>query len=104
MLDRGRPFDALPYFFSDQYDVGMEYAGLHSASDRVVVRGRPEERRLQAFWLAPDGHITAGMHVNEWDSIEPIKRLVDAGAVVDPDRLADSAASLDDIAAAAQHD
>jgi 3-phenylpropionate/trans-cinnamate dioxygenase ferredoxin reductase subunit len=100
MLDRGRPYDALPYFFSDQYDVGLEYTGLHSAADRVVIRGRPEERRLQAFWLSPGGRITAGMHVNEWDSLEPIKRLVDAGAVVDPRRLADEGIPLDDLAAA----
>jgi len=101
MLDRGRPFDALPYFFSDQYDVGMEYAGLHAPSDRVVVRGRPGERRLQAFWLAADGRISAGMHVNEWDSIDAIKRLVEAGAVVDPDRLADAGEPLEEIAGSA---
>ena len=100
MLDLGQPFKALPYFFSDQYDVGMEYTGLHAAADRVVVRGKPEERRLQAFWIAPDGRISAGMHVNEWDSIDPIKRLVEARAAVDPDRLADSGESLEHIARA----
>jgi 3-phenylpropionate/trans-cinnamate dioxygenase ferredoxin reductase component len=104
MLDLGRPFDALPYFFSDQYDVGMEYAGRHAPTDRVVIRGRPEERQLQAFWVAPDGRISAGMHVNEWDSIEPIKRLVDARAEMDPARLADTGVSLDELAAAAQRD
>jgi 3-phenylpropionate/trans-cinnamate dioxygenase ferredoxin reductase subunit len=104
MLDRGEPFDTLPYFFTDQYDVGMEYVGLHSPSDRLVLRGRPEERRLHAFWLAEDGHLTAGMHVNEWDSIEPIKRLVGSGLAVDAGRLADDAEPLDAIAGAAQHD
>jgi 3-phenylpropionate/trans-cinnamate dioxygenase ferredoxin reductase subunit len=98
MLDRGEPFDALPYFFTDQYDVGMEYVGLHSRSDRVVLRGRPDERRLQAFWLDGEGRITAGMHVNEWDSIEPIKRLVDSGAAVPAERLADGAVSLEALA------
>jgi 3-phenylpropionate/trans-cinnamate dioxygenase ferredoxin reductase component len=100
MLGAGEPFDALPYFFTDQYDVGIEYVGLHAASDTLVVRGRPEERRLHAFWLGADGRLTAGMHVNEWDSIEPIKQLVGAGAVVDPDRLADDAVPLDDLRAA----
>jgi 3-phenylpropionate/trans-cinnamate dioxygenase ferredoxin reductase component len=104
MLGRGEPFDALPYFFTDQYDVGMEYIGLHSPADRLVLRGRPEERRLHAFWLAEDGHLTAGMHVNEWDSIEPIKRLVGSGLVVAPERLADDAEPLDEIAGEAQHD
>jgi 3-phenylpropionate/trans-cinnamate dioxygenase ferredoxin reductase subunit len=102
MLGHDEPFDALPYFFTDQYDVGMEYVGLHSPSDRLVIRGRPEERRLHAFWLGPDGHITAGMHVNEWDSIEPIKQLVDSGLAVDAERLADDAEPLDAIAAAAR--
>jgi 3-phenylpropionate/trans-cinnamate dioxygenase ferredoxin reductase subunit len=101
MLDRGEPFDELPYFFTDQYDVGMEYVGLHSRSDRVVIRGTPEERKLHAFWLAEDGHITAGMHVNEWDSIEPIKQLVGSGATVPAERLADESQPLEDLAAPA---
>jgi 3-phenylpropionate/trans-cinnamate dioxygenase ferredoxin reductase component len=104
MLGRGEPFDALPYFFTDQYDVGIEYVGLHSPSDRLVLRGRPEERRLHAFWLATDGRITAGMHVSEWDSIEPIKRLVDSRSIVEPERLADDAEPLDEIAGAAQYE
>jgi 3-phenylpropionate/trans-cinnamate dioxygenase ferredoxin reductase component len=101
MLGAGEPFDALPYFFTDQYDVGIEYVGLHSPSDRLVVRGRPEERRLHAFWLADDGRLTAGMHVNEWESIEAIKQLVEGAHRVDPERLADGAVPLGEIAAAA---
>jgi 3-phenylpropionate/trans-cinnamate dioxygenase ferredoxin reductase component len=104
MLGATEPFDALPFFFSDQYDVGMEYVGLHSATDRLVLRGRPDERRLHAFWCAPDGRVTAGMHVNEWDSIEAIKRLVGSGAEVDPERLADEGEPLDEIAGAGQRD
>jgi 3-phenylpropionate/trans-cinnamate dioxygenase ferredoxin reductase component len=100
MLDRGEAFDELPYFFTDQYDVGMEYVGLHSPSDRVIIRGTPGERRLHAFWLAEDGHMTAGMHVNEWDSIEPIKQLVGSGAVVPPERLADESQPLEGLAGA----
>jgi 3-phenylpropionate/trans-cinnamate dioxygenase ferredoxin reductase subunit len=99
MLDRGEPFDALPYFFTDQYEVGIEYVGLHARTDRLVVRGRPEERRLHAFWLADDGRVTAAMHVNEWESIEPLKRIV--GLAVDPERLADEARPLEELAGAA---
>ena len=82
MLGRGEPYARLPYFFSDQYDVGMEYVGLHDpAADRLVVEGSVEERRFQAFWVDRDGSVTAGMHVNEWDrGIEPVKRVVEAGA------------------------
>jgi 3-phenylpropionate/trans-cinnamate dioxygenase ferredoxin reductase component len=99
MLGGGEPFDALPYFFTDQYDVGIEYVGLHSPSDRLVVRGRPEERRLHAFWLGDDGRLTAGMHVNEWDSIEAIKQLVGDGAAIDPERLGDDGVPLDELVA-----
>jgi 3-phenylpropionate/trans-cinnamate dioxygenase ferredoxin reductase component len=79
MLDRGEPYTRLPYFYSDQYDVGLEYAGLHDSTDRLVVRGSISERRLQAFWLDADDRVTAGLHINEWDAIEPIKQLVESG-------------------------
>jgi 3-phenylpropionate/trans-cinnamate dioxygenase ferredoxin reductase subunit len=85
MLGGTDPFDDAPYFFTDQYDVGMEYVGLHSPEDRVVITGKPEERVLQAHWLDAEGRVTAGMHVNDWDAIEPIKARV--GEVVDPDDL-----------------
>jgi 3-phenylpropionate/trans-cinnamate dioxygenase ferredoxin reductase component len=99
MLDRGEAYTRLPYFFSDQYDTGLEYAGLHAPSDRLVVRGDLEADHLQAFWLGRDGRVTAGMHVNEWDAIEPIKQLIESDAVVDPDRLADPDVPLDHAAA-----
>jgi 3-phenylpropionate/trans-cinnamate dioxygenase ferredoxin reductase subunit len=79
MLDRGGPYDALPYFFTDQYDVGVEYVGLHGPDDRVELSGEPTAAGFQAFWTAPDGRVTAGMHVNDWDAIEPIKERVGAG-------------------------
>jgi len=66
-----------------------------------VLRGRPDERRLHAFWLGDDGRLTAGMHVNEWDSIDAIKQLVGDAAVVDPERLADEAVPLAELAVAA---
>ena len=80
MLGRGAPYDRLPYFFSDQYDVGMEYAGLHAPEDRLVVHGDLEERRFRAFWLDGDGRVSAGMHVNDWDAIDEIKQLVESRA------------------------
>ena len=52
MLGADEPYDRLPYFFSDQYDVGMEYSGLASGTDEVVVRGDLAARELIAFWLA----------------------------------------------------
>jgi 3-phenylpropionate/trans-cinnamate dioxygenase ferredoxin reductase subunit len=83
MLGRGEPYTRLPYFFSDQYTLGMEYVGLHSANDRLVVKRADDELRLMAFWL-DDGHrVTAGLHVNEWDTIDAVERLIESGEAVD---------------------
>jgi 3-phenylpropionate/trans-cinnamate dioxygenase ferredoxin reductase component len=101
MLDRGEPFDRLPSFFSDQYDLGLEYVGRHAAGDRLVVRGRYEDRRLLAFWLDAEDHLTAAMHVNEWGATEIFERLVGTGAPVDPARLADEAVPLEELVASA---
>ena len=76
MLGRGAPYDAVPYFFTDQYDVGIEYVGLHGPGDRLELRGEPDVSGFQAFWTAPDGRVTAGMHVNDWDAIDAIKARV----------------------------
>ena len=79
MLGRGEPYDRLPYFFSDQYDAGMEYTGLHSPQDRLVVRGSLDELSFQALWLDGEDRVTAGMHVGDWDAIGPIRELVESG-------------------------
>ncbi len=79
MLGHGEPYAKLPYFFSDQYDLGLEYVGLHGPGDELVLRGSLEEARFQAFWLAADGSVTAAMHVNDWDAIDGIRTLVEEG-------------------------
>jgi 3-phenylpropionate/trans-cinnamate dioxygenase ferredoxin reductase component len=94
MLDHPEPYARLPYFFSDQYDIGMEYVGLHDPADRLVVRGTLEDERFQAFWVGADGRVKAGLHVNDWGAIEAIKELVESDAVVDARRLADVDAPL----------
>jgi len=88
LLGRGEPYARLPYFFSDQYDLGMEYSGLADASDRVVVRGSVAEREFIAFWLRDD-RVVAGMNVNVWDVVEDVQALIRAGVAVDSDALAD---------------
>ena len=75
MLGRADAYDRLPYFFSDQYDVGMEYSGLARGWDRVVFRGDPAGREFIAFWIAED-RVVAGMNVNVWDVTDPIRRLI----------------------------
>jgi 3-phenylpropionate/trans-cinnamate dioxygenase ferredoxin reductase component len=98
MLGQDVTYDRVPYFFSDQYDVGMEYAGNSRPGDDVVFRGDPATREFIAFWLR-DGRLVAGMNVNVWDVNEQIQALVGDGATVDPDRLRDPDVELDAVVA-----
>lgn len=92
MLGHDEAYTRLPYFFTDQYDLGMEYVGNVGPDgyDEVIRRGDPAGE-FTAFWLK-GGHVLAGMHVNDWDAIDPIRALV--GADVDRDRLADESTDL----------
>jgi 3-phenylpropionate/trans-cinnamate dioxygenase ferredoxin reductase subunit len=99
MLGRGLAYERLPYFFSDQYDVGMEYTGYARTWDRVVFRGDPAKREFIAFWLAGD-RILAGMNVNVWDVVDPIQHLIRERVAVDDRRLADPDVPLDELAVA----
>ncbi|MEO7288299.1 MAG: FAD-dependent oxidoreductase [Jatrophihabitantaceae bacterium] len=93
----GQPSYAdLPYFYTDQYDLGMEYVGYVEPGgyDQVVFRGDVASREFIAFWLS-GRQVLAGMNVNVWDVTDPIKALITSGAQVDPDRLADPARPLD---------
>jgi 3-phenylpropionate/trans-cinnamate dioxygenase ferredoxin reductase component len=99
MLGRGEAFDSLPYFFSDQYDVGMEYTGFARHWDRVVIRGDLAAREFIAFWMVED-RVVAGMNVNLWDVVDPIQRLIRERVAVDDKRLADPDVALDQLAPA----
>jgi 3-phenylpropionate/trans-cinnamate dioxygenase ferredoxin reductase subunit len=97
MLGRDVRYDKVPYFFSDQYDVGMEYAGLHDpGSDELVLRGDMAGREFIAFWLRGD-KLVAGMNVNVWDVSDPIQELVRSGAPVDRKRLADPDVPVEEV-------
>ena len=97
MLGRTEPYDRLPYFFSDQYEVGMEYSGFARTWDRVIFRGDPASREFIAFWLSGD-RVVAGMNVNVWDVTEPIQRLIRERVAVDDRRLADIDTPLEKLA------
>jgi 3-phenylpropionate/trans-cinnamate dioxygenase ferredoxin reductase subunit len=90
MLGKDEPYERIPYFFSDQYDVGMEYAGYAPSYDEVVFRGDVDGREFIAFWLQ-GSRVLAGMNVNVWDVTDDIQALirsraeVDAGSLKDPD-------------------
>ena len=96
MLDQDGPEAELPYFFTDQYDLGMEYHGLGSPDDEVVVRGDLAAREFVAFWLR-DGRVTAGMNVNVWDVGDAIKALIRSSSAVDVAQLADSGVPLESL-------
>ena len=96
MLGRAKPYDRIPYFFSDQYDVGMEYAGYAPSWDEVVFRGDPATREFIAFWLK-DERVVAGMNLNVWDVNDTIQRLIRERTAVDDRRLTDPDVPLDDL-------
>ncbi|WP_033289834.1 NAD(P)/FAD-dependent oxidoreductase [Amycolatopsis jejuensis] len=98
MLGKDETYDELPYFYTDQFDLGMEYLGTIEGHDRVVFRGNVPGREFIAFWLK-ENRVLAGMNVNVWDVTDPIKALIRSGRPVDPDRLADPEVPLDELAA-----
>ena len=98
MAGQGEPYAKLPYFFTDQYDLGMEYHGWVGPDgyDDVVLRGDPASGEWLAFWLS-GGRVLAGMTVNVWDQGDPVKALARTRAAVDRSRLADPAVPLDSL-------
>ncbi|MGE7432901.1 NAD(P)/FAD-dependent oxidoreductase [Kitasatospora sp. NPDC001175] len=96
MLGEEAVHDRVPYFFTDQYELGMEYTGYIEPGgyDRVVFRGDVPGREFIAFWLSRD-RVLAGMNVNIWDVTDAIRDLVRSGRPVDPDALADPDTPLD---------
>lgn len=98
MLGEQSEYAELPYFFTDQYDLGMEYVGHAPTYDRVVFRGDVDGRQFTCFWLGNDNRVLAGMNVNIWEGLDDIKALIRTQAPVDPDRLVDPQAALGELA------
>lgn len=98
MLGQDVAYDRVPYFFSDQYDLGLEYSGWAppGSYDQVVIRGDAGKREFIAFWLK-DHKVLAGMNVNVWDVTETVQELIKAGQPVDPDALADPSVPLESL-------
>jgi 3-phenylpropionate/trans-cinnamate dioxygenase ferredoxin reductase component len=97
MLGEKAEYTELPYFFTDQYDLGMEYAGHAPKYQRVVFRGDVDGREFVAFWLDAGNRVLAGMNVNVWDVLDDVKSLIRSKSVVDPDTLADPKAPLGEL-------
>lgn len=97
MLGGSAEYEKLPYFFTDQYDLGMEYSGLSDGYEKVVFRGDVPGRGFVVFWLDGDDSVLAGMQVNIWDQLDAIKELIVSGDPVDPEKLADSSVELSEL-------
>ena len=98
MLGQDVVYDRVPYFYTDQYDLGMEYSGhvQPRSYDQLVYRGDRAGRKFIAFWLS-GGRVVAGMNVNTWDVTASIQQLIRTGQPVDPDRLADPNIPLEEL-------
>src|SRR5262245_52157904 len=99
MLGKPEEYTELPYFFTDQYDLGMEYVGHAPHYDKVVFRGDVDAREFTAFWLDADNRVLAGMNVNIWEGLDDIKTLIRTRKPVDPEALADAGRALDTVTA-----
>jgi 3-phenylpropionate/trans-cinnamate dioxygenase ferredoxin reductase subunit len=99
MLGNEAPYDRVPYFYSDQYDVGMEYSGYAPEWDEIVYRGDRAKREFIAFWMS-GGRVLAGMNVNVWDVTQPIQQMIRSKQTVDTSRLADPEVPLEELAPA----
>ena len=98
MLGHEPTYDRLPYFFTDQYDLGMEYVGHVGPDgyDEVVLRGDTDGRTFTAFWMQ-GGRVAAAMHVNDWDASDQVRAMV--GREIAADRLRDETVSLEELGA-----
>ncbi len=96
MLGQDVSYDRMPYFFTDQYDLGMEFSGYVEPHgyEQVVFRGDIERREFIAFWLGAGNRVLAGMNVNIWDVTDAIQALVRASQPVDVAALRDPAIPL----------
>ena len=88
MLGKKTAYDRIPYFYSDQYDLGMEYRGWAPSYDQVVFRGDPAAGEFIAFWLS-DHRVVAAMNANIWDMGDTLEALVAGGSTIGVDRLTD---------------
>jgi len=89
MIGSDVPYDHLPYFYSDQYEIGMEYTGFTQGPadyDEVVISGSLKAREFVAFWTS-NGRVRAGMAVNTWDRIPQITDLIRSGRIVETGQL-----------------
>ena len=96
MLGQAVAYDRLPYFFSDQYDIGMEYSGDAHEAEELVYRGALADGAFIAFWLK-GRRVIAGMNVNVWDVNEHVQALIRSRRELDVAALRDRDTPLGDL-------
>ena len=97
LLGQDAVFDHIPYFFTDQFDLGMEYSGYGplTSGATLVYRGDRDKREFVVFWLTAENRVVAGMNVNVWDVNDQVQRLIREGNAIDPQALSDPEVPLD---------
>src|SRR6266540_339920 len=93
MLGKGSPYRDVYWFWSDQYEVNLQYAGYHTEWDELVVRGSLEDRSFLAFYVR-DGRVLATVGIGRGEDVQRCMSLIEASAQVDPDKLSDEAVDL----------
>ena len=97
MVGKPKPYREVPWFWSDQYDLKLQIAGLARLGDQIVVRGNPDSRKFAAFHLR-DGAIAAVEAVNAAPEYLMGRKLIGEGAKVAAERLADTTVPMKNIA------
>jgi 3-phenylpropionate/trans-cinnamate dioxygenase ferredoxin reductase subunit len=96
IMGRGRPYDEVPWFWSDQYEHNVQYTGHHRTWERIVIRGSLEERSFVAFYLQ-DGAVAAAAALNRGDDLQQAKELIRAARPIDPARLGSESVALESV-------
>lgn len=99
MLGRGEAYERVPYFYSDQFELGMEDYGLPGDAGEVVIRQIEDGERFVSLWIA-DGRVLAGLHGNDWDSADLIRQMVTEKMPIDVGRFKDPSVPLSTLLAA----
>jgi 3-phenylpropionate/trans-cinnamate dioxygenase ferredoxin reductase subunit len=97
MLGNGQPYDAVHWFWSDQYDANLQYAGAHREWDRLVIRGSLGERRFIAFYLN-QGRMDGVVALNRGKDVRRAMPLIRSRGFLDPERLRDENVDLRSLA------
>jgi 3-phenylpropionate/trans-cinnamate dioxygenase ferredoxin reductase subunit len=96
MLGTPEPYGEVPWFWSDQYDLKLQIAGLSEPDDEVVVRGDPASRKFSVVYLR-DGKFVAINTINMLKDFLPAKKLIAEGRVVDKEKLANPDVALKEL-------